>query len=131
MCGGNLRHGLNVLAVVVPNWLRGQVQPDWLERYGHRVEEYRFPSGEEKRQQFLHQVGKDGCDLLQAIQSDPTSQWMLSIPVVDTLQRVWKQDCLPPESGTSTCCHVSPQPSERSKGHISTFRELFKHMCRL
>jgi hypothetical protein len=24
---------------------------------------------------------------------------MLSIPAVDTLQRVWKQDCLPPEKG--------------------------------
>ena len=44
------RHALNVLAVVAPDWLRSQVQPDWLERYGHRAEEYRFPSGEEKRQ---------------------------------------------------------------------------------
>jgi transposase len=27
-----LRHALNVLAVVAPDWLRNQVQPDWLER---------------------------------------------------------------------------------------------------
>jgi len=60
------------------------VQPDWLERYGHRAEEYRFPTGAQKRQQFLHQVGKDGWGLLAAMQSDPTSQWMLSIPAVDT-----------------------------------------------
>src|SRR5438874_10489091 len=81
-----LRHALNVLAVVAPDWLRSQVQPDWLERYGHRAEEYRFPNCEEKRQQFLYQVGKDGWGLLTAIQSDPTCQWMLSIPAVDTLQ---------------------------------------------
>jgi transposase len=58
-----LRHALNVLAVVAPDWLRGQVQPDWLDRYELRAEEYRPPKGEEKRQQFLHQVGQDGWRL--------------------------------------------------------------------
>lgn len=94
-----LRHALNVLAVIAPDWLQGQVQPDWLDRYGSRASEYRFPSGEEKRQQFLHQVGQDGWQVLTTIQLDPTTQWMLSIPAVDTLLRVWKQDYLPPEEG--------------------------------
>jgi transposase len=94
-----LRHALNVLAVVAPDWLRSQVQPGWLERYGHRADEYCFPSGQEKRQQFLHQVGQDGWGLLAAILADPTNHWMLSIPAIDTLQRVWKQDYLPLEKG--------------------------------
>jgi transposase len=94
-----LRHTLNVLAVVAPEWLRSQVQPEWLQRYGHRAEEYRLPNGEEKRQALLHQVGQDGWGLLAAIQAEPTINWMLSIPAVDTLQRVWKQDYLPPEKG--------------------------------
>ncbi len=55
-----LRHALNVLAVVAPDWLQSQVQPDWLERYGDRAEEFRLPSGADKRQQLLHQVGRDG-----------------------------------------------------------------------
>jgi transposase len=79
-----LRHALNVLAVVAPDWLGNQVQPEWLERYGHRAEEYRLPSGEDKRHQFLHQVGQDGLGLLAAIQAEPTLEWMLSIPAVDT-----------------------------------------------
>ena len=94
-----LRHALNVLAVVAPEWLRSQVPPDWLQRYGHRAEEYRLPAGEEKRQPFLHQVGQDGWGLLAAIESDPRCHWMLSIPAVDTLQRVWKQDYLPQDKG--------------------------------
>jgi len=94
-----LRHTLNVLAVVAPDWLRNQVQPDWLERDGHRAEEYRLPSGTDKRQQLLHQVGQDGWGLLASIESDPQSHWMLSIPAVDTLQRVWKQDYLPLQEG--------------------------------
>ncbi len=94
-----LRHALNVLAVVTPDWLRKQVQPDWLERYGPRASEFRFPSEEDERQQFLHQVGQDGWGLLSAITTDPQSQWMLSLPAVDTLQRIWKQNYLPKEKG--------------------------------
>jgi transposase len=94
-----LRHTLNVLAVVAPDWLRIQVLPVWLERYGSCASDYRFPSGEEKRQRFLQQVGQDGWQVLTTIQSDPTNQWMLSIPAVDTLLRVWKQDYLPLEEG--------------------------------
>jgi transposase len=94
-----LRHALNVLCVVAPDWLTDQIQPDWLERYGHRAEDYRFPKGEEKRKLLLHQVGEDGWGLLAAMEADPECQWMLSIPAVDTLQRVWKQDYLPLKEG--------------------------------
>ena len=38
-----LRHALNVLAVVAPDWLRSQVQPDWLERYGPRESRISLP----------------------------------------------------------------------------------------
>jgi len=94
-----LRHALNILAVGAPDWLRSQVQPEWLERYGHRAEEYRLPSGTDKRQQLLHQVGQDGWGLLAAIQTAPQNHWMLSIPAVATLQGVWKQEYLPPDKG--------------------------------
>jgi len=94
-----LRHALNVLAVVAPDWLRAQVQPEWRERYGARAGDYRFPSGEDKRQQFLHQVGQDGWGLLSAITADPPNHWMLSIPAIDTLQRIWQQDYLPLAKG--------------------------------
>ena len=38
-----LHHALNVLAVVAPDWLQGQVQPEWLERYGSRESRLSFP----------------------------------------------------------------------------------------
>ena len=38
-----LRHALNVLAVVAPEWLRSQVQPEWLERYGARESRVSLP----------------------------------------------------------------------------------------
>jgi transposase len=88
-----------LLAVVAPDWLRGQVQPDWLERYGRRADEYRFPSETEKHQQFLNQVGRDGWQLLAAMETGSDSHWMLAIPAIDTLQRVWEQHYLPLAQG--------------------------------
>jgi transposase len=45
-------------------------------------------------------VGQDGWNLLAAIPSDPPSvDFLLSIPAVDTLQRVWKQHDLSPKEG--------------------------------
>ena len=41
--GETLRHALNTLAVVVPDWLRAQVAPDWFDRYGARIENDRLP----------------------------------------------------------------------------------------
>jgi transposase len=35
--GETLRHPRNVMAEVAPEWLRGQVPPEWVERYAHRV----------------------------------------------------------------------------------------------
>jgi hypothetical protein len=48
---------------------------------------------------FLHQVGQDGWNLLAAIEAQAESRWMLSIPAIDTLQRMWKQNYLPLEEG--------------------------------
>ena len=42
LVGETLRHALNVLATVVPEWLKQQVKPEWFDRYGQRMEEYRL-----------------------------------------------------------------------------------------
>ncbi len=40
--GETLRHALNVLAEVAPDWLLAQTPPEWFERYSRRFDEYRF-----------------------------------------------------------------------------------------
>ncbi len=47
--GEAMRHALNSLAVVAPDWLRAQSRADWLERYDHRAEDARLPTGQEAR----------------------------------------------------------------------------------
>jgi len=86
-----LRAALNSLAVVVPEWLRAQVPPEWYERYGTRTEEYRFPKEATKRQALTEQIGADGWALLTAIRSAEAPAWLSEVPTVEILRRVWVQ----------------------------------------
>ncbi len=43
LVGETVRHALNSLAVVAPDWLRAQVPPEWFDRYGTRIENYHLP----------------------------------------------------------------------------------------
>ena len=44
MCVGEaMRFALNSLAIVAGEWLLEHSDPAWVERYGHRIEEGRFP----------------------------------------------------------------------------------------
>ena len=45
--GETFRAVLNSLAVVAPVWLKEQWQDAWIERYEHRVEDYRLPQMEQ------------------------------------------------------------------------------------
>ena len=50
MCVGEaMRFVLNSLAVVVPDWLLEHSDAEWVERYGHRIEENRLPKSEADR----------------------------------------------------------------------------------
>src|ERR671923_675683 len=42
--GETMRHALNTLAVVVPEWVRAVSAPDWRDRYMRRAEDGRLPT---------------------------------------------------------------------------------------
>jgi len=100
--GETLRHALNVLAEVAPDWLRAvvaQAHPDWTERYSRRIEAYRLPSGKAARQTYAEVVGADGWDLLQALEAPTAPTWLRELPASQSLQRVWAQQYHPREVG--------------------------------
>ena len=68
--GETIKSALNSLAVAAPDWLREVIHPDWFDRYGKRVEEYRFPESKAERQEFAQVMGMDGTELLSAVYSD-------------------------------------------------------------
>jgi transposase len=89
--GETLRHALNALARLAPDWLSEHIPPDWLDRYGKRFENYRLPREEEKRKALAVTAGVDGSHLLCALWSEGAPAELRRLPAIETLRRVWVQ----------------------------------------
>jgi transposase len=89
--GETMRHALNVLAEVAPDWLRRHTVPEWYERYGRRMENYRFPKAETERCELGATIGRDGVELLQAVETAGDLAWLRELPAIATLRQVWAE----------------------------------------
>src|SRR6266571_504415 len=89
--GETVRHALNVLATVAPDWLQERVPSAWFERYARRFEEYRLPTKKEERYVLGEQIGADGRQLLQMLAAETQWAWLWEIPAVQILRQVWIQ----------------------------------------
>lgn len=89
--GETLRATLNELAEVAPDWLVQQVEPDWFQRYGHRVENYRLPKAESQRRAEAIRIGQDGEHLLQALEAPSAPQGGSQLPTIEVMRQVWQQ----------------------------------------
>lgn len=83
---------MNCLAIVAPEWLLAHSQPEWVDRYGVRLEDSRLPSSEEDRQAWAQSVGQDGASLLSALFEPQAPSWLREVPAVEILRRVWVQN---------------------------------------
>ena len=90
--GETLRHALNCLVIVAPDWLLEHSQQEWVDRYGVRMEDSRLPSGKQERQARTQSVGQDGTTLLSALFEPDAPSWLAEVPAVETLRRVWIQN---------------------------------------
>lgn len=84
-----LHHALNVLAEVVPAWLKAQVSPVWFERYGERLTEFRLPKDKQEQQALAEVFGADGLYLLAQVYADAAPNWLREVPAIEILRRVW------------------------------------------
>jgi transposase len=89
--GETMRHALNRLAIVAPDWLRQHADLAWVERYGRRVEQYRLPKEEAERQSLATLIGQDGYQLLEACLDPSAPEVVQTEPAIQTLRRVWLQ----------------------------------------
>jgi transposase len=93
MCVGEaMRFALNNLAVAASEWLLAHSDPEWLDRYGHRIEEARLPQSQEDRQAVAELIGRDGSQLLADIYAVDAPAWLREIPAVQILRRIWIQN---------------------------------------
>jgi transposase len=105
--GETLRHALNVLATVTPDWLGAEIPPSWYERYARRFEEYRLPPKKEDRYALAEQIGTDGLQLLQLIDGEQEWAWLYEIPAVQILRRVWIQQFYASDPGSAVHWRVA------------------------
>ncbi len=89
--GETLRAVLDDLAALAPEWLVQQISLDWLERYSHRVENYRLPKAESQRTALAQQIGADGLHLLHALEQPNAPAELKEVASVQLLQQVWQQ----------------------------------------
>ncbi|MEU1601691.1 transposase, partial [Streptomyces sp. NPDC005708] len=87
--GETLRAALEALSAAAPQWLSALVTADWVRRYGARIDSYRFPKGENVRQEWAEQVGRDGFTILEAAFAPGSPGWLREIPAVQVLRRAW------------------------------------------
>jgi transposase len=85
-----LRATLDDLAAVVPDWLRGLAQPVWFERYARRIEDWRLPKSQLKREALALEVGADGFLLLDALDAPGVPAAVRGVAMVGTLREVWR-----------------------------------------
>jgi transposase len=91
MLAETMRHALNDLATIAPDWLRGQIQPDWADRYAVRIEDYRLPKKETERQILVATIGADGFALLQALATTNPPADLIARPAIQTVRQMWIQ----------------------------------------
>jgi transposase len=97
--GETLRAALEALAAAAPGWLAPLIDSSWADRYGARIDSYRFPKGEDARTRWAGQVGQDGFMLLDAAGAPQAPAWLRQIPAVQTLRRAWDQQYHQDEKG--------------------------------
>jgi transposase len=113
-----MRAALEAVAGTAPDWLRAHTPPEWFERYGRRVEEYRLPQAREAREEFARQVGEDGMRLLTDLTSPEAPPTLHDLAAVEVLRRTWAQRYLVREGkgsgyATPTTSHRPPSRSRR------------------
>jgi transposase len=78
--GETLRHTLNTLAVVAPEWLRAVSPQEWRDRYTQRAEDDRLPTTQTARAALTLTIGHDGHRLLAAVDHPDAPPWLREVP---------------------------------------------------
>ena len=90
--GETLRHALNTLAEVAPDWLGARLPDEWIDRYGKRFARVRLPQGKEAREALALSIGTDGFALMEWLQQPTTPATLPHLPEITLLRRVWIQN---------------------------------------
>lgn len=89
-----LRAALEMLAKAAPQWLKLQLPPEWYERYGAYLSEFRLPKSQKAKEELALEIGREGYQLLEHLNHAAQStqwHWLQQLPAVQILRTVWLQ----------------------------------------
>jgi len=92
LVGRALQAALDAIADIEPEWLQTWVAPEWYERYGQLLTEFRLPQKEAERDALAIQIGWDGFTLLNAVAHRNTPPpGVRELVAVETVRQLWIQ----------------------------------------
>jgi transposase len=97
--GETMRHALNILAEVAPDWLLEQMKPEWSKRYQSRFSDFRLPKSEKSRVELAEEIGADGRYLLEKVYTSTDYIWLQDLPAIEKVRRIWIQQYHASEQG--------------------------------
>ncbi len=109
--GETMRHALDVLAEVAPDWLLEQMAPEWAERYQKRFTDFRLPKEVKERVALAETIGMDGRTLLEKVYASTSPAWLRDLDAIQTLRQVWLQHYHASEQGTPWRADLELPPS--------------------
>ncbi|MGW2207616.1 transposase [Streptomyces sp. NPDC001774] len=93
LAGESVRAAVEALTVAAPDWVAAVLDvPGWSRRYDTRIDTWRMPSSQTKRDQLSLSYGRDGFALLTAVSGVRSPHWLRELPAVQTLRTVLLQN---------------------------------------
>jgi transposase len=86
-----MHYALNQLSAAEPAWVQQHVPLEWYARYGLRSDQTRLPKDASKREALAREVGTDGYQLLEWVQTADTSPGLRDLPALEALRQIWLQ----------------------------------------
>ena len=86
-----MRLALEALAPYRPDWLRSIALPHWYERYSLVLTDFRLPRAKEKQEALALDIGRDGFQLLDALNRPDVPSQAATLPEMRVLAQVWQQ----------------------------------------
>ncbi|MFF3672070.1 transposase [Microtetraspora malaysiensis] len=87
LAGECVRAALEAISAADPGWTSRVLElPGWAQRYRARVDSWRLPTSESKREELAAAYGTDGYALLEAVYAPFSPVWLRNLPAVDALR---------------------------------------------
>jgi transposase len=93
LAGESVRACLEALAAAAPDWLAHAIDvPEWARRYQSRIDSWRLPNSQARRDRLAKIYGQDAVRLLRAVFAPGAPGWLAEIPSVQVLRTVVLQN---------------------------------------